>query len=104
MAFSVTPTSGDAPYVLTANIANSALIDGVKYAVSVAYSSSSGSCPAEGSEVYLTPIQIDTLLTTGSFTSYSAVNTGNCRTFTLEIIRVLDSVVVDSSSVSVDNV
>lgn len=104
MAFTVTPTSGDAPYLLEAVFSNSVLIDNVNFSLSVKYTSSVGSCPAEGSNQELAPSQIQSLLNNGSFNHFSAVSAGSCRTYTLTIKNIASDDVVDSYSVSVDNV
>lgn len=104
MAFTVTPTSGDAPYALSANIANSVNVNGVDYAASVTTTLSSGSCPASGSQFPL-PANLVNLLVAGETvsSSYPTVPSGSCRALTLTITRVSDSVVIDSSTVTINN-
>lgn len=104
MAFTVTPTSGAAPYILSADIINTGNIDGVNYVAAVFSSQSIGSCPSVGETTPLATSRLNTLLSVGSVdANVITVPAGSCRTFTLSITRLSDNVVVDSSSVSVDN-
>lgn len=105
MAFTVAPTSGDSPYILSADIINSGEIDGVEYEASVRSSLGTGSCPAFGSSTPLSSALVNELLTTGSVeTGLSSVPVGNCRAFTIRISRVSDGVLVSTASTFVDNV
>lgn len=103
MAFEVTPTSGEAPYLFTAIIDNASLIDGVLYTATVMYSTSPNSCPLEGNSTPWNAGQINDLINGNGTTVNTSVNPGICRTWTLNVFRVSDSTVVASSSVSVDN-
>ena len=104
MAFSVAPTSGAPPYLLSAVIDKSAFVDNVYYRATLRASTSAGSCPLIGVENIFSQTQINTLVTTGNLSASSAVPSGSCRTFTLQLLRVLDNSVVASSSVYVNNV
>lgn len=104
MAFSVTPTSGDAPYTLSASFVDTTYIDGVNYRVRVQSSVSVGSCPSIGTSEPLGVSQVNQLVVSGSTITNPVVPAGSCRTFTLDILRLSDNSVVDSSSVSVDNI
>ena len=104
MAFTVTPTSGASPYTLSASFDTTKYIDGVNYVASLRTSASEGSCPSIGEESPLTPTQLEVLLTTGSVVTNVGVSPGFCRAFTLTISQVSDSIVVDTSTVFVDNI
>lgn len=104
MAFTVAPTSGSAPYVLSATFAEKYLIDDINYRITVRFSQATGSCPAVGVADTLSESQLADLLENGSTSSAATVSSGACRTFTLRILRVSDSAVVASSSVYIDNI
>ena len=104
MAFSVTPTSGAAPYTLSAIVADSDKIDNVLYTATLRTSSNTGSCLPEGAATLLDSSVVASLLADGSVEYGSTVNPGSCRSITLRILRVSDNAVVSSSTVFVDNV
>lgn len=105
MAFTVTPTSGDAPYTLSAAIDNAFNVDGVNYVASVMYYNNTGSCSVSGTGTALNPTAVKTLVDSGSVVlNTSTIPDGNCRTLVLEITRMIDNVVISSSSASIDNV
>lgn len=105
MAFSVTPTSGAGPYTLTAVIENNMNVNGVDYVATASSSDQVGSCPVEGIQNALSPTSVNTLVQNGVVVSGApTVASGSCRTYTLNITRVADGVVISSSSTSVDNV
>ena len=99
----MTPTSGAAPYVLSADIANAVNIDGVNYTVYVGSGTSVGTCPATGLTA-LPAGQVDELLATGSVTINESVASGSCRTYTLRINRVSDGTNIAASHINIDNV
>ena len=105
MAFAVTPTSGDAPYILTADFANSHNIDGVNYAIEVRTSMREGSCPFDSAGSLLSASIVDSLLADGTVNSgFDTVDSGSCRVFTLRLRRLSDNMVLSRESVSVDNI
>lgn len=105
MAFSVTPTSGEAPYFLSAAFDNKTYIDGVNFIASVRSSSLVGSCPLVGTANPLGVQRMQQLLASGSVDSgYTSVASGSCLAITLSVSRVSDGVVVAASTVTVDNV
>lgn len=104
VAFTVTPTSGEGPYTLSANISDSQYVDGVVFAAAIRYTSTVGSCPQTGSGVRLDPSQEAALVHTGSTISDVPVPSGSCRAYTLRISRVSDGAVVAISTVHVDNI
>lgn len=104
MAFSVAPTSGPEPYILSAVFEHPQLIDGLVYKINVGYITTVGSCPTSGNFQNLSAAQVNTLLTSGSVSHYQTVASGSCRNYTLTISRVSDNTVIASSTVFVDNV
>lgn len=104
MAFTVTPTSGAAPYTFTANVEGSDLIDGVNYSATVLSTRATGSCPVEGIGNPWTPNLMASLLNSESIVSdYGTVASGDCRTTTLLIKRLHDNEVVASANTVIDN-
>lgn len=103
MAFTVTPTSGEAPYVLSADIDNLINIDGVHYRGFIGSGTAVGSCPAAGFTT-LPRVEREEFFESGSVTLTDSVPPGSCRTFTLRIIRVSDEEEIAVSHINVDNV
>lgn len=106
MAFTVTPTSGAVPYLFEAVFSNKASIIAGNYSVHF-YSSVNtvGSCPSPPVAGTDQQNVVNSLLNTGSYTLASnGVPEGNCRVFNLVIREVSSGNIVDSSSVSIDNV
>ena len=105
MAFNVAPTSGDGPYIVTASISNSVVIDGVNFYADVRTSISENNCPLNGSADPWSAFNVDNLVNGGSVTtSYPNVPAGSCRAISLRIMRVSDDSVVDIATVFIDNV
>lgn len=102
MAFNVTPTSGTAPYSFTATFLNKYLLDGVNYNLLMLSTNSTVSCPAIGS---LSTVigGASSLLSNGAFTLGASVAPGSCTSYSLIIVRVSDSFVVQRLTVSVSN-
>lgn len=105
MAFEVSPTSGLAPYTLSADISSRVAVDGVNYVASVLFSTTVGSCPAPGAGTSLSQSEIDILVATGSvILSASSIPAGSCRVYTFIIERVSDGVVISSADARIDNI
>lgn len=105
MALSVAPTSGDGPYVVSADVSNSHSIDGIHYYATVETSVSGGNCPLSGSGEPWSAFNVGNLISGQSVTtSYPNVPDGSCRTISLRIRRVIDDSVLDISNVSIDNI
>ena len=106
MAFDITPTSGAAPYTLSAIIANSENIDSVNFVASVRTSQTVGVCPETATGAQLSEAQINDLIANGSTTVgvSTSVPEGSCRAFTLRITKVSNDSVIALSTVHVDNV
>lgn len=101
MAFTVTPTSGSAPYLLEANVSNSVGINNVDYSAELLSSVLTGSCPTSGA----TPIPGAgiVLATSGQYTANTNTTVGSCRVFQLVIRNVATNAVVASQTVNVNN-
>lgn len=105
MAFDVTPSSGAAPYFMSAVINDVHLIDGVNYTASVRSSINTGTCPATGQASILDPSFVDPMIAGQSVElTTTTIASGSCRTWSLYITRVADNVVVASASSSVSNI
>lgn len=103
MAFTVAPTSGSQPYLLSATFTNPSFIDGVRYAINISASSTTGSCPVQGIDTPLSVAQTAYLLANGSLVISSSVSLGRCRTYTLSILRVRTGAVLETSNAYVNN-
>ena len=105
MAFSVTPTSGVGPFVLSANIANSAFIDNINYRASIVSDQAIGSCPALNAGAVLPPSVVNTLIAEGSVVLADLViPSGSCRSYTLRLFTVEGAVLLQSSYATINNV
>lgn len=103
MAFSVTPTSGEAPYTFTAEFNNQKLIDGVRYILQFRYSEGVGLCPSLGISNNIF-VGIAPLLETGSYVTNAVIPIGSCRAYTLSIKDNVNNVTYNNVTVTVDNV
>lgn len=104
MAFTVTPTRGANPYILNADVDNFSVINGVHYRATVSSTRATGSCPALGVSSAMNANAVAQLVSGVPVdTGASTVATGDCRTWTLTIIKVSDNSIIDQSSVSVSN-
>lgn len=104
MAFSVTPTSGVAPYVFSLSVAEKYLVDGINYTAEFRGMTSSGTCPVDGLFGSNNSLIANALLSSGSYSASGSIAVGSCRAFTFLIKRLADNVVVSQSTVFVNNV
>lgn len=103
MAFDVTPTSGDSPYVLTAVLGNKEEINGIYYSLELYTSNQVGSCFLGVASGAVAPSWAQSLLNNGAYTVNTSVNVGSCRTYTLIIRDLTTNDVLDSKNVYIDN-
>lgn len=105
MAFTVTPTSGDAPYILNADISNKLGFELGLYSLELRNATNAGSCPAPiYSGGMLTPQAVE-LLTLGTTTiTTPSVPTGSCRIYTLLVRNIVTGSRVSEKTVSINNV
>lgn len=104
MAFTVTPTSGSAPYVLSATFGNKDSIDNVDYALELRTSVLVGSCfvgVATGNPI---AGAASSLLNTGVSSVTGSVPAGSCRTYSLIIRDLSNNSILASQNVNVNNV
>lgn len=103
-SFSVNPTSGDAPYVLTAVIANQENIDNANYALELRATNQTGTCFSGTSTGANQTAGVQSLINTGEYTiATNSVTAGDCRVYSL-IVRDLNAdTVISSQNVSIDN-
>lgn len=104
MAFTVTPTSGDAPYILSADIADKVNIDGVNYALEVRPNTTIGSCLVGISTDPSNTNIVQSLLATDSYMVSGNVNVGSCRTYSLIIRDLRTDTIISSENAVIDNV
>lgn len=104
VGLSVVPTSGEAPYLLTASFTEIAFINNVLYRLEVRISQDTAACPpftSSGSR----SVPIETaLLSTGEFVITNNVVAGSCRTYSVLIRNLITDTIVSQSSVSVSNI
>ena len=101
MALTVTPTSGERPFLLEAEVSNSDGINNVNYSAELLSSVLVGACSSTGDTVI--PGAGFQLATTGQFLSNSNTQNGSCRTYQLVIRNIATNAVVASQTVNVDN-
>lgn len=102
MAFSVTPTSGAGPYILSLDLANKVLIDGVFYGLVVSFAEESGVCPSSG---FMTTTTVrNALLSSGTYTRTGDIEPGICGVYKVDVVDLSTSVIISTASVSIDNV
>lgn len=104
MAFSVTPTSGNQPYVLNATFNSKIAFSTGLYSLNVYKSVGTGGCPLPSVTVESMPAIADALLANGTFTATDSVLTGYCRVYNLVIRAVATGDILGQSNVSVNNV
>lgn len=105
MAFAVTPTSGEAPYTLSATLDYPESVNGVQYEAVVVYTTNVGSCPVTDLNQQLNQQTVNELLTSGSVVlNTSTIADGSCRAFELQITRLSDNVVISSERATIDNI
>lgn len=103
MAFTVTPTSGAAPYTFEATFFNKMRINTGRYTLFLRSTDMVGSCPPMGNSTNLAA-GASQLLANGILISNANVSNGSCRTFTLSITDNVDSSVISSATISISNV
>ena len=105
MAFTVTPTSGSAPYLFEAEILNSVGIDWGLYTAHLYADVATGSCPAPRTQGTDQQAAAMSLVNTGEYLLPSnSVPSGDCRVYNFVIREVASGDIVASSDVSIDNV
>ena len=102
MAFSVTPTSGVAPYVINATFANRLGFERGLYRLEVRIPKTVGSCPLPNSGTNQALIA-EQLLSTGSYSLTTSVEVGSCQSIGLRIVNVATSAVTSSQSEEISN-
>lgn len=103
MAFTVTPTSGDAPYVYTADFTGKDVIDGVSFSLEARTTVLVNECFLGMSDGVNSQTIVDNILNTGSHTSMTSVGAGFCRTVSLIIRNMNTGMVVDYKNITIDN-
>lgn len=103
MAFTVTPTSGDAPYVYNVSFENAGNF-GSEYSFEYANVMNVGECATDYTLGTNLPATAATLLATGTSSSGTSVPSGSCRSAFARIRRLSDNVVISGSIANIDNV
>mgnify|MGYP001143772445 CR=1 FL=1 len=104
MAFSVTPTSGVAPYQFNVEIDNVGEIDNVSFVAEFRQAGQTCSCPISGMSGTNISSAANALVSNGVYASGTSVSSGQCRAYTFFIKRLADDVIVSESTVFVSNV
>lgn len=105
MAFTVTPTSGPAPYLFEADVLNQSPIAWDFFSAHFYTVTGAGSCPAPSSSGTDNQIAAQGLVNNGVYApSGGTIPSGSCGVFNLVIRDIASGDVVDSSFVAIDNV
>lgn len=105
MAFDVTPTSGESPYLFTATFLNKDTFNTGLYVLEFRSATSASACPASAISGNSNPAVAAALLNNGSYEAVGAdVPAASCRTYGLYIRLVSDNSIVSSSLVNVNNI
>lgn len=105
MALTVTPTSGDAPYILSADIAGSEYVDGVHYTATLRTATAVGECPFSTAGSTMPQSIVTELLNEGSVSlGIATVPQGSCQVIALRIIEVGSESLASIERVSIDNI
>lgn len=100
----VSPSTGVAPYVLTAVFNNKELLDGVNYRLESAIVDNVGSCVTNINAGVNDQARANTILATNGLTAMQTVNTGSCRAFILRIRDIPNNTIIQGLIAHVDNV
>lgn len=103
MAFTVAPTSGEAPYTFEASFEAGANLNTDRYTLLLNSSEASGSCPALGSSTPLVA-GASQLLASGVYISNASVLTGFCRAYTLSVRDNVLGTSISSETLTISNV
>lgn len=105
MAFNVAPTSGQPPFVFTADFSARYGLDAGLYSLTFYRSTAVGFCP-NGEPLGTThPEVAQTLLQTGTYTQTTGpIPSGSCRSNTLVIREVATGNIVSQAIANIDNV
>lgn len=102
-SFTVEPTSGTAPYTLSAVFSNKDYLNDVDYSLKSFVFTSLGICPvASGIVNNYQPIAVS-ILAIGYWVESDTVSVGDCRGYKLQIVREADGRVMQQSVVYVSN-
>lgn len=104
MALSVTPPSGDAPYVFDFDIVDKYLLGTGVYSAEVRMSTGVGSCPTVTRSSNIAPGGQSAVLTGNTYTVNTTVPDGSCMSLAIFIIRLSDDVVLSQQQASVSNI
>lgn len=103
MAFTVTPTSGEGPYVLDALISNREMIDDVNYGLRVMRSNAETPCPVVATGVSIGPI-VEAFLAGNEYADALTIPNDLCRTYTVVLTDLSTNTVIGEISQSVSNI
>ena len=104
MAFTVTPTSGDAPYVFTAEFDNIESFIPQRYLLLFRSNTSVGSCSSSISGNF-NPTAAADLLNEGVYTLESpSVPVGSCNRYRITVYDVVNNSSLENVDVTIDNV
>lgn len=104
VAFTVTPTSGNAPYLLTAVFDRGDSFVDPGYALEARATTRPGSCLLGLSQSANVPAMVTALLDTGEFSMLTDVPANQCRTISLIVRNTITGDVLDSKNVYINNI
>ena len=105
MAFTVTPSSGSAPYLYEAEFSNRFGLDAGFYSAHIYADVAVGSCPAPRTAGTDQQSFAQALVSTGEYLqTVNSVPAGSCRVYNLVIRDKTSGDIVASSPVTIDNV
>ena len=102
MAFDITPTSGDAPYLLSASFENSVSF-GHGYELIVRRSGTMGSCNTVVTTGPLEPVIADALLSAGQYSIPDTVAAGRCDVYKIYIRNTSTGDIIDPMIATINN-
>lgn len=104
MALSVAPSSGEAPYVFTAEFGNKTAADNITYSIEAAGIAAAEACPLDLDYVPLNSV-ITTAFRNGDvYTRNTNIPLTNCYSLVVRIRDLRSNLIVQSRVVSVNNI
>lgn len=103
VAFAITPTSGAAPYVYTAQFSNKEMLSTGEYFLQAVSQTTAGSCVNPAASGTSNPTIVTSILNTGQYTNTFSVPVGSCSVVALQIRRVSDNVIVSRELAQISN-
>lgn len=103
MAFTVTPTSGSAPYVFTAEFSAKESLFSDLYVLEVRPRTSAGSCPGPATSGSRSSGAEQSILLYDNYTVLTSVPAGSCLGTTIVIREIASDTIVSQATAQVSN-